>query len=64
MAPCSHVVLTTGEIMNGQQLLKEVSTILQFYRGDQCYWWWKPEYPGKTTALSQVTDKFIEYTLP
>jgi len=20
MAPCSHVVLTTGEIMNGQQL--------------------------------------------
>ena len=20
------------------------------------YWWWKPEYPEKTTDLSQVTD--------
>ena len=28
-----------------------LSTIYQFY------WWWKPEYPEKTTDLSQVTDK-------
>ena len=26
-------------------------------RGAQFYWWMKPEYPGKTTDLSQVTDK-------
>jgi hypothetical protein len=27
------------------------------YRGSQFYWWRRPEYPEKTTDLSQVTDK-------
>jgi hypothetical protein len=44
-------------------------TILQLYRGGHLYWWEKPEYPEKTTDLSQVIDKlyhimFIEYTSP
>jgi hypothetical protein len=33
------------------------TTVVRLYRGDQFYWWMKPEYPEKITDLLQVTVK-------
>jgi len=41
----------------GVTVFMSLLVIFQLYRGSQFYWWRKPEFPEKTTDLSQVTDK-------
>ena len=39
------------------------STVFQLYRGSQFYYWRKPEYQGKTTDLSEITDKLLYHIM-
>jgi hypothetical protein len=50
-------------VLVGLWYLTPLSTLFQLYLGRQFYRWGKPEYPEKTTNLSQLTDKRDHITL-
>ena len=45
-----------GGVMVFNATLNNISAI-SLYHGSQFYWWRIPEYPEKTTDLSQVAEK-------
>jgi len=60
---CATCTVVMTSVFRGLWILTPFSTIFQQCRGGQFYWWWKPEYPEKTTDMPQVVDKLIHITL-
>jgi len=59
----NYHTITSTAALTGLELRCLMPLSIQLYRGDQFYWWRKPEDPEKTTDLSQVTEKLFLYCI-
>ena len=58
-----YLLAVLGNAINGNGYLQTLSTIFHLYRCCQFCWRGEPEYPKKTTDLTQVTDKLYHIQL-
>ena len=54
---CNIEIFTDKHLGGGGDVFNTTFNNISVISDGQFYWWRKPEYPEKTTDLSQVTDK-------
>ena len=60
---CNIEIFTDKHLGGGGDVFNTTFNNISVISDGQFYWWGKPEYPEKTTDLSQVTDKLNKMSI-